>query len=54
MYIMCASWCEAGAAQRLCNGLPCDGPGFDSRLERCINRASRHSQGTVNGDAVSK
>ena len=31
------------------NGLPCDGPGFDSRLKRCKNRASRHSQGTLNG-----
>ena len=33
---------------------PCDGPGFDSRWERCIYRASRPSQGTVNGGAVSK
>ena len=31
-----------------------DGPGFDSRWERCIYRASRSSQGTVNGGAVSK
>ena len=31
-----------------------DGPGFNSRSERCIYRASRPSQGTVNGDAVSK
>ena len=44
----------AGVAQRLCNGLPCDGPGFDSRSERCINRALRPSQGTVNWGAVSK
>ena len=36
------------------NGLPCDGPGFNSRSERCIYRASRPSQGTVNGGAVSK
>ena len=28
--------------------------GFDSRWERCIYRASRPSQGTVNGGAVSK
>ena len=34
--------------------LPRDGPGFDSLLERCIHRASRPSQGTVNGGAVSK
>ena len=33
---------------------PCDGPGFNSRSERCIYRASRPSQGTVNGGAVSK
>ena len=26
-----------------------NGPGFDSRSERCIYRASRPSQGTVNG-----
>ena len=32
----------------------CDGPGFNSRLERCIYRASRPSQGTVNRGAVSK
>ena len=44
------SW--RGAAK--CNGLPRDGPGFDSRWVRCINRASRPSRGTVNGDAVSK
>ena len=31
-----------------------DGPRFDSRWERCKNRASRPSQGTVNGGAVSK
>ena len=31
-----------------------DGPGFDSRWELCKNRASRPSQGTVNGGAVSK
>ena len=30
------------------------GPGFNSRSERCIYRASRHSQGTVNGSSVSK
>ena len=39
---------------RLCNGLPRNGPGFDSRWERCKNRASRPSQGQVNGGAVSK
>ena len=38
----------------MCNGLPCDGPGFNSRSERCIYRASRPSEGTVNGGAVSK
>ena len=31
-----------------------DGPGFDSRWERCIYRASRPLQVTVNGGAVSK
>ena len=30
--------CGAGVAQRLCNALPCDGPGFDSRWEQCKNR----------------
>ena len=44
----------ACVAQRWCNGLPCDVPGFNSRSERCIYRASRPSQGTVNGGAVSK
>ena len=29
--------------------MPRDGPGFDSRWERSIYRASRSSQGTVNG-----
>ena len=39
--------CGACVAQRLCNGLPRDGPEFDSCWERCP------SQGTVNGgDAV--
>ena len=38
----------------LCNGLPRSGPGFDSWWERCKNRASRPSQGTVNGGAISK
>ena len=47
-------YCGACVAQRERNGLPCDGPGFDSRSERCIYRASRPSQGTVNGGAVSK
>ena len=45
---------EAGVAPLLCNGLPPDGPGFDSRWERCKYRASRLSQGTVNGGADSK
>ena len=45
---------EACVAQRLRNGLPCDCPGFNSRSERCIYRASRPSQGTVNVGAVSK
>ena len=40
--------------QRKCNGLPCDGPGFESQWERCIYRASRPLQGTVNRGAVSK
>ena len=40
--------------QRLCNGLPRDGQGFNSRWERCKNQASRLSQGTVNGGAISK
>ena len=31
------------------NGLPRDGPGFDSQWELCENRASCPSQGTVNG-----
>ena len=35
-------------------GLPCDGPGFNSRSEWCIYRASRPWQGTINGGAVSK
>ena len=39
----------AVVAQRLCNGLSCSGPRFDSRWERCKSRASRPSQGTVNG-----
>ena len=38
------SYCEAGVAQRVCNWLPHNDPGFDSRP----------SQGTVNGGAVSK
>ena len=29
----------AGVAQRLYNGLPRDGPGFDFLWERCKNRA---------------
>ena len=29
----------ACVAQQWRNGLPCDGPGFDSRWERCIYRA---------------
>ena len=49
---MCFS--GAGVAQQLCNGLPRDGPGFDSRWGWCKNRTSRPSQGTVNGGAVSK
>ena len=34
--------------------MPHDGPGFDFQWVRCIYRASRPSQGTVNRDAVSK
>ena len=44
----------AGVAQRQCNRLPRDGPGFDSLRERCIYRTSLPSQGSVNGCAVSK
>ena len=44
----------AGVALGLCNGLPCNDPGFDSRRGWFKNRASRTSQGTVNGGAVSK
>ena len=44
----------ACVAQRYRNGLPRDGPGFDSRWERCIYRAPCPLQGTVNGGAVSK
>ena len=39
----------ASVAQRQRNELPRDGPGFDSRSRHCIYRASRPSQGTVNG-----
>ena len=35
--------------QLLCNGLPCDGPVFDSQWEESKNRVSRPSQETVNG-----
>ena len=45
---------DAGVAKRLCIGLPYDDPGFDYRWVRCNNRASRPSQGTMNGNAVSK
>ena len=41
-----------GVAQPLCNGLPRVCLEFDSRWERCKNRASRPSQGTVNGGAA--
>ena len=34
------------------NGLSRNGLVFDSRWEQCKNRASRPSQGTVNGGAV--
>ena len=44
----------AGVAKKLCNGLPRDGLGFYFRWERCKNRASRPSQGTVNWGVVSK
>ena len=40
--------CGAGMAQRLCNGMPCNDPGFDSRWGRCTNQASHPLQGTVN------
>ena len=54
--LVVASWLRSGAgvAQRLCNGLPRDGLGFDSQWEWCKNRASRPLQGTVNGGAISK
>ena len=45
---------ELGWRSGSVNGLPSDNPGFDSRWVRCINRASRPSQGTVNVGAVSK
>ena len=45
---------RAGVAQRLCNGLPRGGHGFDSRWELCKSRVSRPSQRTVNVGAVSK
>ena len=54
---MCMSYKNlrrAGVVQRLCNGLPRNDPGFESRWGRCKNRASRPSQGTVNGSVVSK
>ena len=41
-------------AQRKRNGLPRDDPGFDSRWEQCIYRASSPSQGTVNRGGISK
>ena len=44
----------AGVAQRLCNGLPRDDPGFDSPWEQCKNRTACPSQRTVNGCTVSK
>ena len=54
-YIACfLTGSGACVAQRSRYGLPCDGPRFNSRSERCIYRASRPSQGTVNGGAVSK
>ena len=43
-----------GVVQRLCNGLPRKDPGFDSWWGQCKNQASRPSQGTVIGGAVSK
>ena len=46
--------CGAGVAHWLCIGLPHNDPGFDPRWGRCKNRATRPSQGTVNGGAVSK
>ena len=44
----------AGVAQRLWNGLPRNDPGFDFPWGHYKNRTSCPSQGTVNGDAVSK
>ena len=44
---------RVGVAQRLCNGLPRNDPGFDSRWGRCKNRASRPLQGTFIGGAIS-
>ena len=38
----------AGVVQRLCNDLPRNDPGFNSRWECCTKQASRPSQGTVN------
>ena len=45
---------RSGAGMVDGNGLPRDGPGFNSQSEQCKNRASRPTQGTVNGGAVSK
>ena len=39
---------------RACIWTSLGGPGYNSRSERCIYQSSRHSQGTVNGGAVSK
>ena len=46
--------CGACVAPWESNGVPRDGPRFDSRWELCKNLPSRPSQGTVNGGAVSK
>ena len=46
----CTEVTGAGVAQLLCNGLPRNDTGFDSRWGRC----NKPPQGTVNGGAVSK
>ena len=48
----CITTCQE-LARHSGSGMPRDGPGFDSRWERCKNPASRPSQGTVNGGAIS-
>ena len=46
-------WRELAWCSGCVMGLPRDSQGFDSQWEWCKNRASRPSQGTVNGGAIS-